>query len=280
MDDLALRPGDFVLIPHGEGHRLVSEPGQSATVLWDVPREQVSECYELLQHGEGGEPARMICGAVRFEHPAAQHLVALLPKAIHLEGGSEGTQARRRGCNHTPRRHSCRSGHPGVDRIRTSADGLARCAQGPRHRRSDQTHPSPSGSGLECDHAGPGGPHVALRLLAPIHGHGRRGPDGLRNAVANAAGCHVAWRIGGEGVRAPTAPRVQLRSGLQPCLQADHGNVSWVRITGSAERGVDASLTRAAGREFCGGCGGATRRAWLRIRDRDRTAGPRGGVDP
>jgi AraC-like DNA-binding protein len=88
MDDLLLRPGDFVLIPHGEGHRLVSEPGQSATVLWDVPREQVSECYELLQHGEGGEPARMICGAVRFEHPAAQHLVALLPKAIHLEASA------------------------------------------------------------------------------------------------------------------------------------------------------------------------------------------------
>ena len=88
MDDLLLRTGDFVLIPHGQGHRLVSQPGQWAAELWDVPREQISDCYELLQHGEGGDPARMICGAVRFEHPAAQHLVDLLPRAIHLEASA------------------------------------------------------------------------------------------------------------------------------------------------------------------------------------------------
>ena len=85
MEDLLLRPGDFVLVPHGQGHRLVSEPGQTAAVLWDVPREQISDCYELLQHGDGGETTRMVCGAVRFEHPAAQQLVDLLPRTIHLE---------------------------------------------------------------------------------------------------------------------------------------------------------------------------------------------------
>ena len=33
----------------------------------------------------GGAATSMVCGAVRFDHPAAQRLVDLLPEAIHLE---------------------------------------------------------------------------------------------------------------------------------------------------------------------------------------------------
>ena len=84
-DDRLLRPGDFVLLPHGQGHRLLSAPGTPAADLFEIPREQVSELYELIQHGAGGEATSMVCGAVRFEHPAAQRLVDLLPQAIHFE---------------------------------------------------------------------------------------------------------------------------------------------------------------------------------------------------
>ena len=34
------------------------------------------------------EPSDLICGAVRFDHPAAHHLVASLPAVIHLRPGS------------------------------------------------------------------------------------------------------------------------------------------------------------------------------------------------
>ena len=83
-----LQPGDLALVPHGEGHRLVSDPGTPASKLFDLPREQVSERYEILRLGEGGPGTSLICGAVRFDHPAAHHLVKLLPKVIRVEASS------------------------------------------------------------------------------------------------------------------------------------------------------------------------------------------------
>lgn len=80
-----LEPGVFALIPHGQGHTLTSEPGVRAANLFDLHREMVSERYEVLRHGRGGAPTQMICGAVRFDHPAAQHLVRLLPRSIIID---------------------------------------------------------------------------------------------------------------------------------------------------------------------------------------------------
>jgi AraC-like DNA-binding protein len=78
-------PGDLVLVPHGEGHVLRSEPEAAAPGILDLEREQVSERYEILRHGEGGAPTTLVCGAVRFEHPAARNLVEILPETIHIE---------------------------------------------------------------------------------------------------------------------------------------------------------------------------------------------------
>ena len=89
-EPLLLQPGDFVLVPHGEGHRLSSTPGQAAMALFDLPREAVSERYELLRHGGGGRASTVVCGAVRFDHPAAHHLVRLLPRHITIEPWSAG----------------------------------------------------------------------------------------------------------------------------------------------------------------------------------------------
>ena len=80
-----LRVGDFALVPHGDGHRLVSEPKVVAGKLFDLPRELVSDRYEILRHGGGGAVTTMICAAVRFEHPAAQRLLRLLPRLISVD---------------------------------------------------------------------------------------------------------------------------------------------------------------------------------------------------
>ena len=85
VDPRLLQPGDLALVPHGEGHRLLSEPGVPAAKLFDLPREQISERYEILRHGQGGASANLICGTVRFDHPAAHQLVRLLPKLICIE---------------------------------------------------------------------------------------------------------------------------------------------------------------------------------------------------
>jgi AraC-like DNA-binding protein len=80
-----LRPGDLALVPHGRGHRLVSAPGARAGKLFDLPREEVSEHYEILRHGGGGKATHIISACVRFDHPAAQQLIALLPRLIRIE---------------------------------------------------------------------------------------------------------------------------------------------------------------------------------------------------
>jgi AraC-like DNA-binding protein len=81
----SLRPGDFALVPHGEGHALRSAAGVPAPGILELERELVSDRYELLRHGGGGAQTILICGAVRFDHPAARNVVEILPPAIHLE---------------------------------------------------------------------------------------------------------------------------------------------------------------------------------------------------
>lgn len=84
----ALEPGDLVLVPHGEGHRLTSEPGLPAPRIDALQHELVSDRYAILRHGGGGAASSLVCGAVRFDHPAAVHLVAQLPKLIHVRASS------------------------------------------------------------------------------------------------------------------------------------------------------------------------------------------------
>ena len=80
-----LHPGELALVPHGAGHRLLSESGVPTPGIMDLDREQVSDRYEILRHGQGGEPTGMICGAVTFDHPAAHNLVRLLPRLMYVE---------------------------------------------------------------------------------------------------------------------------------------------------------------------------------------------------
>jgi AraC-like DNA-binding protein len=75
-------------VPHGSGHRLASEPGTAAAKLFDLPREQVSDRYEILRHGGGGASTTVICGVVRFDHPAADRLIQQLPGVIMVDAWS------------------------------------------------------------------------------------------------------------------------------------------------------------------------------------------------
>lgn len=76
-------PGELVLVPHGQGHELCSEPGLPAPpVIQDIPHEYVSERYAILRHGGGGVPTSLVCGAVRFDHPTGYGLMARLPRLM------------------------------------------------------------------------------------------------------------------------------------------------------------------------------------------------------
>ena len=90
--------GDLALVPHGDGHVLRSEPEAPAPGILDLEREVVSDRYEILRHGEGGAPTGLICGAVRFAHPAAGNLIEILPKTIHIEASSSPGSSGCRAC--------------------------------------------------------------------------------------------------------------------------------------------------------------------------------------
>lgn len=84
-EPMRLQPGEFTLVPHGEGHRISDAPESPVVDLFELPREEIGPRYEVLRHGGGGEPTKLVCGAVRFDHPAAQELVRLLPRVIRVD---------------------------------------------------------------------------------------------------------------------------------------------------------------------------------------------------
>ena len=86
--DHVLRQGDLALVPHGKGHVVTSAHGLPVSNLFEIQREQLSERYETLRLGGKGEQAAMICGLFKFDDPAAQQLITLLPKVILVDGWS------------------------------------------------------------------------------------------------------------------------------------------------------------------------------------------------
>ncbi|WP_181780423.1 AraC family transcriptional regulator [Pseudonocardia pini] len=76
--------GDLVLVPRGEGHVLSSGSGVPTPSIMAIPHDMPDSRYAVLRYGGGGTESTMVCGAVRFDHPAARTLVGLLPELIHV----------------------------------------------------------------------------------------------------------------------------------------------------------------------------------------------------
>lgn len=88
--DHVLRPGELVLVPHGTGHVLRSAPGVLAPDIRSIPHPVLGGSFALLRHGGDGPATRMMCGAVRFGHPAARDLVDRMPGLIRVEPSPRG----------------------------------------------------------------------------------------------------------------------------------------------------------------------------------------------
>jgi hypothetical protein len=80
-----LRPGEFALMPRGEGHLIMHGKGARTVNYFDLPIERVTPRYEVLTYGGGGDETTLICGGVRIDHPAARDLIELLPSLIHIK---------------------------------------------------------------------------------------------------------------------------------------------------------------------------------------------------
>jgi AraC-like DNA-binding protein len=88
--DVSLGPGDVALVPLGQGHGLRSEPAVAAPSIHDLPRELITERYEVLRHGGAGPLTHLICAAVRLGNPAAFDLVAAMPRTIIVPAPDPG----------------------------------------------------------------------------------------------------------------------------------------------------------------------------------------------
>lgn len=80
----SLRPGELALVPHGAGHILRGSPDAPVPDILSLDRHALTDRYELLRHGGGGSSATLLCGAVRFHHPAVKGVVDALPPVLHV----------------------------------------------------------------------------------------------------------------------------------------------------------------------------------------------------
>jgi AraC-like DNA-binding protein len=81
---IEMGPGDLVLVPRGEGHTMVGEPGAATPSITTIEHGTSEAHYAVLRTGGGGDLTTMVCGAVRFDHPAARTLVDLLPTVVQV----------------------------------------------------------------------------------------------------------------------------------------------------------------------------------------------------
>ncbi|MGB0942645.1 MAG: AraC family transcriptional regulator [Marinomonas sp.] len=87
---IALQQGALVLIPHGLGHTLSSNPNLEATPFFDSGVKRVSERYETLDILGNGEKTELTCGVLSFDQMTGMQLVESLPKMILLQELEEG----------------------------------------------------------------------------------------------------------------------------------------------------------------------------------------------
>jgi AraC-like DNA-binding protein len=78
-------PGSLTLIPDGIAHRFRSAPDASTEPLFDIPVQRLSDRYEIMRHGGGGELTQVTYAVLRPDHIAARRLVAQLPPVLHLD---------------------------------------------------------------------------------------------------------------------------------------------------------------------------------------------------
>ncbi len=82
---LLIEQGNLVLLTNAAEHAFRSAPDVPPVALEDLPITQVTELYETLDYGGGGEPCSLMYGIVRVDHAAAGMLMQLLPDVLKVD---------------------------------------------------------------------------------------------------------------------------------------------------------------------------------------------------
>lgn len=81
-EELTLEEGDFILLPHGEGHSICSHISVIPTALKDLPFVAHSPHFETLHLEGNGPETTLLCGAVLFTHEATAAILRTMPPYI------------------------------------------------------------------------------------------------------------------------------------------------------------------------------------------------------
>ncbi len=85
---IPVEQGDLVLLTGTCEHSLRSDPDVVAVSLDALPIRKVTEIYETLDYGGGGEVTRVMYGIVRIDHAASGMLMELLPGVLKVDSWS------------------------------------------------------------------------------------------------------------------------------------------------------------------------------------------------
>ncbi len=86
---LALQAGDFILLPHGQGHEIVDSNNSPAVNLFDQDLQKISEHYETLTIEGNGPSSTTLCGTVLFESEISRAILSSMPDYILISNDSE-----------------------------------------------------------------------------------------------------------------------------------------------------------------------------------------------
>lgn len=85
VSPMVLEQGSLTLIPHGARHRFASSLDVAGAPLFELPVTPISEHFETMSYGGGGELTTAMYGVMRFDHAAASRLVTQLPAVISMD---------------------------------------------------------------------------------------------------------------------------------------------------------------------------------------------------
>ncbi|MEM1232236.1 MAG: AraC family transcriptional regulator [Pseudomonadota bacterium] len=80
-----IEAGSLVMLPHGTAHQLRSAPDASVTPLTEVPVQLITDRYERMCFGGGGEMTQVSYCGVRFDPLGAAPLLQVLPLVIQVD---------------------------------------------------------------------------------------------------------------------------------------------------------------------------------------------------
>ncbi|MFD4422069.1 cupin domain-containing protein [Agromyces sp. NPDC058484] len=84
-DRYPLEAGSAALITRGVAHRARSSTDAAATPLFDIPALQVTDTYEHMRLGGGGERTQIAYAAMQVDAPLTARLIAELPDVIRVD---------------------------------------------------------------------------------------------------------------------------------------------------------------------------------------------------